>query len=76
MSPTPELGINAADHLRDLVPDAGHVQHMPTHLDILIGDWRRSIALNYKPTLADDKYFHKQGALNFYTFYRMHDITP
>lgn len=73
MSPTPELGINAADHLRDLVPDAGHVQHMPTHLDILIGDWRRSISSNYKSTLADDKYFHKSGATNFYTFYRLHD---
>ncbi|KAL4744924.1 hypothetical protein BDW72DRAFT_187640 [Aspergillus terricola var. indicus] len=73
MSPSPELGINAADHLRDLVPDAGHIHHMPTHLDILIGDWRRSIASNYKSTLADDKYFRKSGAKNFYTFYRMHD---
>ena len=73
MSPTPELGINAADHLRDLVPDAGHIHHMPTHLDILIGDWRRSISSNYKSTLADDKYFRKAGAMNFYTFYRMHD---
>lgn len=73
MSPTPELGINAADHLRDLVPDAGHVHHMPTHLDILIGDWRRSIASNYKSTLADDKYYQKAGAQNFYTFYRLHD---
>ncbi|PYH92840.1 hypothetical protein BO71DRAFT_400247 [Aspergillus ellipticus CBS 707.79] len=73
MSPNPELGINAADHLRDLVPDAGHIHHMPTHLDILIGDWRRSIASNYKSTLADEKYFHKSGAMNFYTFYRMHD---
>jgi tetratricopeptide (TPR) repeat protein len=73
MSPTPELGINAADHLRDLVPDAGHVQHMPTHLDILIGDWRRSISSNYKSTLADDKYFQRSGAKNFYTFYRSHD---
>ncbi|KAJ5362677.1 Tetratricopeptide-like helical [Penicillium brevicompactum] len=73
MSPSPELGINAADHLRDLVPDAGHVRHMPTHLDILIGDWRRSIASNYQSTLADDKYFRKSGAKNFYTFYRMHD---
>ncbi|KAJ5783190.1 hypothetical protein N7457_004964 [Penicillium paradoxum] len=72
MSPTPELGINAADHLRDLVPDAGHVRHMPTHLDILIGDWRRSISSNYKATVADDKYFHKEGAKNFYTFYRLH----
>ncbi|PLB43383.1 hypothetical protein P170DRAFT_441796 [Aspergillus steynii IBT 23096] len=73
MSPTPELGINVADSLRDLVPDAGHINHMPTHLDILIGDWRRSVASNHKATLADDKYFHKQGAVNFYTFYRMHD---
>jgi hypothetical protein len=73
MSPSPELGINAADHLRDLVPDAGHIHHMPTHLDILIGDWRRSIASNYKSTIADDKYFRKSGAKNFYTFYRMHD---
>jgi len=73
MSPTPELGINVADQLRGLVPDAGHVQHMPTHLDILIGDWRRSLDSNYKSTLADDKYFHKSGAKNFYTFYRLHD---
>lgn len=73
MSPNPEQGINAADYLRDLVPDAGHIQHMPTHLDILIGDWRRSIASNYKATLADDKYFRKSGAKNFYTFYRLHN---
>ncbi|CAG7986862.1 unnamed protein product [Penicillium olsonii] len=73
MSPNPELGINPADQLRDLVPDAGHLLHMPTHLDILIGDWRRSMSSNYKSTLADDKYFRKSGAKNFYTFYRMHD---
>jgi tetratricopeptide (TPR) repeat protein len=73
MSPTPELGINAADHLRDLIPDAGHVRHMPTHLDILVGDWRRSIDSNYKSTVADDKYVQRAGAVNFYTFYRLHD---
>lgn len=73
MSPTPEIGINAADHLRELVPDAGHVNHMPTHLDILIGDWRWSIASNQKASLADDKYFRRSGAQNFYTFYRLHD---
>jgi tetratricopeptide (TPR) repeat protein len=73
MSPNPELGINAADHLRDLIPDAGHVVHMPAHLDILIGDWRRSIASNYKATVADDKYFKKVGAHNFYSFYRLHN---
>lgn len=73
MSPTPELGMNAGDHLRDLVPDAGHLHHMPTHLDILVGDWRRSIASNYNSTIADDKFLRRAGAVNFYTFYRLHD---
>ncbi|GIK05516.1 hypothetical protein Aspvir_009629 [Aspergillus viridinutans] len=73
MSPNPELGVNVADQLRDLMPDAGHIHHMPTHLDILIGDWRRSIASNYKATLADDKYVRREGPYNFYTFYRLHD---
>lgn len=73
MSPNPELGMNAADKLRDLVPDAGHLRHMPTHLDIQVGDWRRSLDSNYKSTVADDKYFQKMGARNFYTFYRLHD---
>ncbi|RAK77680.1 TPR-like protein [Aspergillus fijiensis CBS 313.89] len=73
MSPTPEKGIYAADHLRDLVPDAGHMHHMPTHLDILIGDWRASIRSNYRSTLADDRYAAKAGHNNFYTFYRLHD---
>ncbi|KAK5261345.1 hypothetical protein LTR40_002429, partial [Exophiala xenobiotica] len=46
MSPTPELAMPVADHLRGLVPDAGHLHHMPTHLDILCGDYRRAIASN------------------------------
>ncbi|KAB8228405.1 uncharacterized protein BDW43DRAFT_291318 [Aspergillus alliaceus] len=73
MSPNPELGVNVADQLRDLMPDAGHIHHMPTHLDVLIGDWRRSITSNYKATLADDKYVRRAGPYNFYTFYRLHD---
>lgn len=73
MSPNPEFGVNVADQLRDLMPDAGHIHHMPSHLDILIGDWRRSIASNYKATLADDKYVRRAGPYNFYTFYRLHD---
>ncbi|KAL4985618.1 hypothetical protein BDW68DRAFT_179567 [Aspergillus falconensis] len=58
MSPAPdsEMGLKVANKLRDLVPDAGHIHHMPTHLDILVGDWKRSIESNYKATLADDRY--------------------
>jgi len=41
MSPRPEDALAASDLLRDLVPDAGHLRHMPTHLDVLCGDYRR-----------------------------------
>ncbi|KAL4785681.1 hypothetical protein BJX76DRAFT_166460 [Aspergillus varians] len=73
MSPTPEIGLIAADHLRDLVPDSGHASHMPSHLDILVGDYRAAIRANQRATLADEKYLHHEGALNFYTNYRMHN---
>lgn len=33
MSPTPELALSVADRLRGLVPDAGHLLHMPSHLE-------------------------------------------
>ncbi len=37
MSPHPEKALRASDALRDLVPDAGHLRHMPSHIDVLCG---------------------------------------
>lgn len=73
MSKAPEAALVAADHLRNLIPDAGHLVHMPSHLDILVGDYRRAIASNADACLADEKYLAKHGGDNFYSFYRMHD---
>jgi tetratricopeptide (TPR) repeat protein len=73
MSKTPEAALVAADHLRNLIPDAGHLVHMPSHLDILVGDYRRAIASNADACLADEKYLTEHGGDNFYSFYRMHD---
>ncbi|KAH8728787.1 hypothetical protein GQ44DRAFT_701982 [Phaeosphaeriaceae sp. PMI808] len=73
MSKTPEAALVAADHLRALIPDAGHLVHMPSHLDILVGDYRRAIASNTDACLADEKYLAEHGGDNFYSFYRMHD---
>jgi tetratricopeptide (TPR) repeat protein len=73
MSKKPELALVAADHLRTLIPDAGHLVHMPSHLDILIGDYRRAIASNADACLADEKYVAEHGGQNFYSFYRMHN---
>ena len=73
MSKTPEAALVAADHLRTLCPDAGHLVHMPSHLDILIGDYRRAIASNTDACIADEKYLNHRGGAGFYTFYRLHN---
>jgi tetratricopeptide (TPR) repeat protein len=73
MSPTPEDGLRAGDLLRDLVPDAGHLRHMPTHLDVLCGDYRQVVASNSAAIVADGKFLARRGAMNFYTLYRAHD---
>ncbi|MFC9896471.1 hypothetical protein ACFVMC_22515 [Nocardia sp. NPDC127579] len=73
MSGTPEQALTIADHLRGLVPDAGHLHHMPSHLDVLCGDYRRVVAANADAVAADEKYLDREGPMNFYTLYRSHD---
>jgi hypothetical protein len=48
-------------------------RHMPSHLDILVGDYRRAIDANTDACLADEKYVAEHGARNFYSFYMMHN---
>jgi tetratricopeptide (TPR) repeat protein len=73
MSSTPEIALGVAEHLRGLVPDAGHLHHMPTHLDMLCGDYQRAIASNSDAIRADEKFLAREGPLNFYTLYRSHN---
>ncbi|KAH6605285.1 tpr domain [Trichoderma cornu-damae] len=73
MSNTPEAAMPAADRLRGLVPDSGHLNHMPSHLDILVGDYARAVVANSDAVRADEKFLKREGAMNFYTLYRSHD---
>jgi tetratricopeptide (TPR) repeat protein len=73
MSSTPERALRAADQLRNLVPDAGHLQHMPTHIDILCGHYNAAVEWNEAAIAADLKYVERQGSLNFYSVYRCHN---
>jgi tetratricopeptide (TPR) repeat protein len=75
MSPNPERAMAAGEHLRELSPDAGHLCHMPSHLDILVGDYRRAIASNYTAVIADEKYVKKAGGNDYYAFYRLHNYS-
>ena len=73
LSARPQDALPAADLLRDLVPDAGHLRHMPTHIDVLCGDYRQVVSGNTAAIIADEKFLARRGAMNFYTLYRAHD---
>jgi len=73
MSPYPELALPASGLLRELVPDAGHLLHMPTHIDVLCGDYPQVISSNTRAIAADERYVAAQGPMNVYTLYRVHN---
>ena len=73
MSPFPELALRAGDKLRTLVPDAGHLIHMPTHIDVLCGHYQDVLVDNQRASVADRKFLAEAGPLNFYSGYRIHN---
>ncbi len=74
MSATPQDALPAADLLRTLVPDAGHLVHMPSHIDVLCGDYRSSVVANLTAAQADQQFVDREGPLNFYSLYRAHNL--
>jgi tetratricopeptide (TPR) repeat protein len=74
MSPHPERALRAADWLRDLVPDAGHLRHMPSHIDVLCGHYAEVVEANDKAIAADQRYFEREGPMHFYALYRAHNF--
>ncbi len=74
MSAHPEAALPAADLLRGLVPDAGHLEHMPSHIDVLCGEYRSSVLANQSAVHADRRFVEHEGPLNFYSLYRAHNL--
>jgi len=73
MSPHPERALRHGDRLSSLVPDAGHLLHMATHIDVLCGDYQNVVSRNETAIQADQKFLAQAGADNFYTVYRCHN---
>ncbi|MCG6657810.1 hypothetical protein HOP52_08590 [Halomonas campisalis] len=73
MSPHPELALRHGDRLSTLVPDAGHLIHMATHIDVLCGDYHNVVSRNALAIAADRRFLEREGAENFYTVYRCHN---
>jgi tetratricopeptide (TPR) repeat protein len=63
-SPNPDRGIASADRLRNLVPGAGHLVHMPSHIYIRVGRYHDAVLANQRAIEADQDYItqcHAQG---------------
>jgi tetratricopeptide (TPR) repeat protein len=64
MSQHAETAVASADLLRDLVPGAGHLLHMPSHTYLRIGRYHDGAVANQKAVLVDSLYTeacHAQG---------------
>jgi tetratricopeptide (TPR) repeat protein len=74
-SPTPERALASAGRLETLVPGAGHLVHMPTHIYMHTGDLDRIASLNAKAAEADERYFAIANPEGVYPFmYYAHNL--
>ena len=73
MSTSPESGIPPGDRLHGLIPDASHLNHMPSHLYVLIGDYRRAISANGRALFDDELYTSKGRPSLWYAILRLHN---
>lgn len=78
MSATPEMALKACEPLRSQYPHAGHLIHMPTHIDVLIGDYESCVRYNEAAIAADlflmKAFPHTAERESFYFGYIVHDF--
>jgi tetratricopeptide (TPR) repeat protein len=65
-STTPERAEPAADRLLKLMPGAGHVVHMPSHIYYRVGRYADAAAANEAAALVDEAYIAACKAQGFY----------
>ena len=73
--PRPELAEPSADVLAGLMPAAGHIVHMPSHIYIRIGRYKDAAMTNIKAIHADEDYISQCYAQGMYPLgYYPHNI--
>ena len=72
-SPQPEKALAAAENLTDMMPSAGHLVHMPAHIMQRVGRYEDAAEANRKAAAADDAYYAKTRAPDYYPMYTGHN---
>ncbi|MDE0364283.1 MAG: hypothetical protein OXP09_01775 [Gammaproteobacteria bacterium] len=63
---TPKKAEAAADRLGDLVPVAGHLVHMPSHIYLRLGRYHDAVIANERAAAADEDYIAQCNAQGLY----------
>lgn len=73
--PFPDMGVASADKLVTLMPGAGHIVHMPSHIYIRVGRYLDAVKVNQTAILADEDYIAQCFAQGLYPLaYYPHNI--
>ena len=73
--PYPDMGEASADKLASLMPGAGHIVHMPSHIYIRVGRYLDAVKVNQKAILADEDYIAQCFSQGLYPLaYYPHNI--
>jgi hypothetical protein len=74
MSPFPQRALRAGDRLREIVPDSGHLIHIPTHLDVLCGHYNDVLVHNQKALATDRRFLAYSDDPGVYLVYVIHNF--
>ena len=74
MAPDPERALASAHRLETLVPGAGHLVHMPSHIYIRTGDYVAAVKSNQQAIEVDNKTPAPTGGNMAYMMYRSHNV--
>lgn len=73
--PKPDLGVPSAEALADLMPAAGHLVHMPSHIYIRVGRYKDAVEANHRAIEADEDYISQCYSQGLYPLgYYPHNI--
>jgi len=75
LSPNPEKALQSSNALLELGRDQGHLVHMPSHIYMALGDYKKSILSNKMASIADEKFVHATGENGgVWRLYRLHNL--
>ncbi|MBC2840170.1 M48 family metallopeptidase [Robiginitalea sp. SC105] len=73
--PDPDRAVSSAESLENLMPGAGHIVHMPSHIYIRVGRYKDAVRVNQLAIEADEDYISQCYSQGLYPLaYYPHNV--